>query len=257
MNCFRILSLAALLALHSTLRSENGGADDAGAVAVSISGKGTVEEAPSKFSWDVSYGYDTEYVNRGFSWAEDLHWGQAAANYAINDQFSLWAAAWRGSDSAGEYHELDLMTELGWTRETLYIGLGVNHYSYPRSDWQSQLEFSLNGSYGVGKTPLSIIGSAFCDVVIDAWFFNGGAQWSSKLSDRVKVEATAQVSYNHRYFTEASGMNNVDLRLALPVAVSKRLEIAPYFARTISLDVQQQEETPSMFYGGIALTMTF
>lgn len=214
-----------------------------------------LEEEASALSWELSTGYDTEYVFRGVSYTDDLLWGQVALDYGITDSIGLWLGVWYAGDTSDGYREFDAMAELYYEAETFTLGLAFNFYEY-NSDELDESEIGLNLTVPIGETPLSAKATYFYDLTVDGHYLYGGLEWESEITDKIGLQVSAGLSYNGHYFTERTGLNNADIRVTLPLSLTESLSVAPYAAVTIPLEVLEAD-SDTLAYGGVQVTLAF
>lgn len=212
-------------------------------------------EEESALSWELSVGYDTEYVFRGVSYADDLLWGQVAVDYGITDSIGLWLGLWYAGDTSVGYRELDAMAELYYETDAYTLGLAFNFYEY-NSDELDESEIGLNLTVPIGETGLSAKATYFYDLTVDGHYLYGGFEWEHEITDHLGVLFATGLSYNGHYFTEQTGLNNADIRVTLPVTITENLSISPYAAVTIPLEVLEAD-ADTLVYGGVQVTLGF
>jgi Bacterial protein of unknown function (Gcw_chp) len=217
----------------------------------------SVAEPEKKYSFDYSVGYDTEYVFRGFSYADDLAWVQTIFNYTIDETYSFWVGGLAAANSTGEYTEFDAIGEFGVTHKSWYIGIGLNNYSYPATGDGDEFGMGLNLQKSLGKSPFSLINQFYYVPNLQSMVWTGGARAEGQISDRIGFEASADITYNHHYWIDDSGWNNVDCRLTLPISATPKITISPYLALSIPMAALTALDTPVYGYGGISATRSF
>ncbi|MGI9243034.1 MAG: hypothetical protein ACR2RV_19710 [Verrucomicrobiales bacterium] len=214
------------------------------------------EPAP-EIGAEVSVGYDTKYIFRGFDLGDNLVWGGVDLGVPLTEALSLNIGSWYGSLADDAYDELNLLAGLSYDMGGVELGLGAIWYYYPQGvlgnglgyDDAFELGASIGGSIGAVDVGLGY----YYDFEIEGSYIELGAESLIELSDRVGLVPGATISYADDYYG-ISGFNAVGASLSLPIALTDNATLKPYIAGTWGIDNSGQ---PDEVYGGVSLTVGF
>ena len=218
-----------------------------------------VEAADDALGFSVALGYDSSYVFRGLDLGDNLVWGDVsyANDFGGPLEFSVgaWYASTNGSDG-DEFDELDVYGGVAASVGAVDLAVGVIYYYFPDVDDNT---FEIYGS----------VGTEFAGVGLELYYgydteLNGGsayyaisAGYSIPLGDTLSLDFSSAISYGDDYNFEGTGFNNVDVRLALPIALTDAATLEPYIAGSIPIDGLDDTGEDDILYGGVAISVSF
>jgi hypothetical protein len=219
-----------------------------------------IEVADDSLGFTVALGYDSQYIFRGVDFGDNLVWGNIdyANDFGSPVELNLgaWYAATNGNDG-DEFDELDLYAGISASAGPVDFGTGAIYYYFPDDD---SYTFEVYGSVG---TEFAGVGLELY-VGHDFELNDGGtyaaitAGYSVPLGDTMSLDFSTGVSYGDDYSVAgADGFNNVDLRLALPIALTDTATLEPYIAGSIAIDSLSDAGEDDYLYGGVSISVTF
>lgn len=207
---------------------------------------------------EVSVGYDTKYIFRGFDLGDNLVWGGVDVGVPLTDALSLNVGTWYGSLADDAYDELNVLGGLSYDAGNFELGLGLIWYYFPQGVLGNDLGYddSLELGASIGMT-LGVVDFGlgyYYDFELDGSYIELGAETVIELSDRVGLVPAAMVSYADSY-SGINGWNSVGVSLSLPIALTDNAVLKPYIAGTWGIDSGDYQ--PDEVYGGVSLAVTF
>jgi len=206
---------------------------------------------------ELSIGYDTHYIFRGFNYGENLVWAGVDIGVPLSDALSLNLGTWYGTLAEDSYDELNLLAGLSYDLGNFEVGVGAIWYYYPQGFDGGGLgiddSLELGATIGTSIGPVDVGLGYYYDLEEEGSYLELGAETTIELSDRVALVPGALVSYADDYFG-VDGFNNVGVSLSLPIALTDRATLKPYIAATWEIDDSGQEDE---VYGGISLNVRF
>lgn len=206
----------------------------------------------------VGVGYDSSYIFRGVKFAEHSVWGSVDYSHSLSETLSLDLGTWYETSAADQYDELNVYASLGTSVSGIDVSLGFLWYYFPPvgggDDSDTQEVF-----YTLGKE-IAGIGIEFThayDFVPDGHYLALSASKSIELTDKMSLDLSAGISYNIDYFLEGDGFNNVDIKAALPIALTSNVTLEPYIAYSHALEALEDEGVDDYLYGGVSLSVGF
>lgn len=213
--------------------------------------------APAEIGAEVSIGYDTHYIFRGFNVGENLVWAGVDLSVPLVDRLSLDLGTWYGSLAEDPYDELDLLAGLTYDMGKFQVSGGAIWYYYPQG--------SNGGGYGfddalelAASVATNVVGidfglGYFYDLETDGSYIELKAEYTYEVSDRFALVPGASISYGDDYYG-VSGFNAVGARLTAPIKLTERATLSPYIAATWEVDGSGQQDE---VYGGVSLGVRF
>ena len=206
---------------------------------------------------EVSVGYDTHYIFRGFNFGENLVWGGVDVSVPLDDALSLDLGSWYGTLADDPYDELNLLAGITYDLGGVQLGLGAIWYYFPQgsggggigNDDAFELGASIGGSLGLVDVGLGY----YYDFETDGSYIELGAESTIELSDRIALVPGAAIAYADDYYG-VSGFNHIGVSLALPIALTDTATLKPYIAGTWEIDGSGADDE---VYGGVSLSVSF
>jgi len=229
------------------------------AVSPAIAGDASGVDSGEPFSLgaDISLGYDTDYVFRGYSDKEDLLTTTLNLNtISLGDGMNLDLGAWYANLDDGSHTELNLFGGVSVDLGEASLSAGLTYYTSGTDDLDTVEPY-----VGIGTEVAGLdvsIGYAY-DTDQDGAFWAIGAGKSLELSDDITVDVSASLNYADDYDAGAGavkGFNNIDLRIGLPIAVGDAT-LTPYIAGSIAVDGLDDAGGDDELYGGVSLSLSF
>jgi len=213
--------------------------------------------ASSEIGAEVSVGYDTHYIFRGFNIGENLIWAGVDLGVPISDGLSLNLGTWYGSLAEDSYDELNLLAGLSYQVGSIELGVGAIWYYFPQGSnggtrgIDDALELGATVGTSVGPVDLGL--GYYYDLEEEGSYIELGASTTIKISDKIGLVPATSISYADDYFG-VNGFNAVGARLSLPIALTDRATLTPYIAATWEIDGSGQDDE---VYGGVSLSVSF
>lgn len=213
--------------------------------------------ASSEIGAEVSVGYDTHYIFRGFNYGENLVWAGVDLGVPLSDGLSLNLGTWYGTLAEDSYDELNLLAGLSYDTGDFTVGVGAIWYYYPQGFSGGGVgiddSLELGASVGTSVGPVDLGLGYYYDLEEEGSYIELGAETTIKLSDTVSLVPGTSISYADDYFG-VNGFNAVGARLSLPIALTDRATLTPYIAGTWEIDDSGQDDE---IYGGVSLSVSF
>ncbi|MFT4546114.1 MAG: hypothetical protein ACI8XO_000250 [Verrucomicrobiales bacterium] len=217
----------------------------------------TPAPVPSSIGAEVSLGYDTHYIFRGFNYGENLVWAGVDLGVPLTEGLSLNLGSWYGTLAEDSYDELNLLAGLSYDLGAFEIGVGAIWYYYPQGFDGGGLgiddSLELGASIGTNFMGLDLGLGYYYDLEEEGSYIELGAEKAIEISDSVALVAGTSVGYARDYYG-VDGFNAVGASLSLPIALGDRTTLKPYIAATWEIDESGQDDE---VYGGVSLSVSF
>lgn len=213
--------------------------------------------ASTEIGAEVSVGYDTHYIFRGFNVGENLVWGGVDLGVPLGEGLSLNLGTWYGSLADSAYDELNLLAGVTKQIGNIEVGVGAIWYYFGQgingggSGIEDALE--LGASLGASLGPIDLHLGYYYDLEEDGSYIELAAEHTYEVSDRIAFVPGALISYADDYYG-VSGFNAVGARLTMPIKLTDNATLSPYIAATWEIDGSGQDDE---VYGGISLSVSF
>lgn len=217
----------------------------------------TPAPASSDIGAEVSVGYDTHYIFRGFNFGENLVWAGVDLGVPLTDALSLNLGTWYGSLSEDSYDELNLLAGLSYDLGAFEVGVGAIWYYYPQgfdgNDIGIDDSLELGATIGTSVGPVDLGLGYYYDLEEEGSYLELGAETTIELTDRIALVPGGSISYADDYYG-VDGFNAVGASLSLPIGLTDRATLTPYIAATWEIDESGQDDE---VYGGVSLSVSF
>ncbi|MDA0814679.1 MAG: hypothetical protein O3C21_20070, partial [Verrucomicrobia bacterium] len=213
-------------------------------------------ESDEPFSLNLTTGYDSSYICRGLDVGDDVFHITGTVDYRLTDNI-LWSASALYRDVTDvDFEEFNLYTGLFFTFGDLTIGPTFRWWNLrPDGGEVDAYDLGIQALYKLG--PIDLTTGYYYETELEGNYFEFGVSSSIKLHERVSLVPSAQISYTDGWLMpHLQGLNYVDLRASLPIAIAKNVKLAPYIGTAIMLDALQDAQDDKLI-GGIALSITF
>lgn len=243
-----------------------------------------IETEPTQW-WnaDLSTGWDSLYMFRGVNvipgfqgYGSSLYWTDLSVTFNLSENDFLTIGTWVAFGIGDtNYKEFDAYAAYTHTFGNLAVSLGYTYYQVLSETYGLYShELSIGAAYAIELGPITIIPGL-------NYFFNVGpapqnrgfvTQAGSFLEARVDAEIPvysdvvaltpwASFGTNFRYNVDSDGSpfnggNNLELGIALPIAVSESITVAPYGAYSYQWN-DLVGTRPNTFWGGGSVTFSF
>lgn len=242
-----------------------------------------IDEPTQWWNAELSTGWDSLYMFRGVNvipgwqgYGSSLYWTDLSVTFNLTENDFLTIGTWVAFGIGDtNYKEFDAYAAYTRTIGNLALSLGYTYYQVLSETYGLYShELSVGAAYAIELGPVTIIPGV-------NYFFNVGPapenrgfveQAGSFLEFRVDAEIpvysdvialTPWTSFgtNFRYNVDEAGNpfnggNNVEVGIALPIAVSENITIAPYGAYSYQWqDLAGTKE--NTFWGGGSVTFSF
>jgi hypothetical protein len=216
----------------------------------------TAESGPE---FEVSLGYDTNYIFRGEELFKDTAWGQLDAAFNLSSNTSLSFMGWYADAINADYNELDIHADLNVDAGFAQFSAGYASYIYPRGALGdnegigSEDEAVLSVSKSIGKVDLSVLAAYNFDR--EGTYFEFSAGTSIPVVSKLSLDPSVVLGYSSGYFAQ-NGLTHVLLTLAAPISLTDSITLKPYIAGNIPLSVLDENQD-ARFFAGVALSFSF
>jgi hypothetical protein len=182
-----------------------------------------------------------------------------------------------------DYSELDLFASLNYDAGWGKIGLVATNYNFfdtfsgkvngtsfgtaadPDSTITNASDLGLTFAIPVGD--FNIYAASYYDLRIHAPYFEVGADYTFKVSDKFSLVASAQLGYaGNDYYTYVNttgvenGFTHVRVGITAPYKVTDAFTVTPYIACNFELEAREAinvTESPQDVFGGLSLSYSF
>lgn len=237
-----------------------------------------VAPAEEDLGLTLGVGYDTHYIFRGLTLAEDwvttsLDWTLPLAKDLRLDTGATFGTSAGDSARIGDltfdsvsYQRLELNANLVATLGSVEIGAGYRWYHHMgdlSNIMEDGHEVGVNVATKLG--PINFGAAAYYDFAIEGWYFEGAVNTEIKLCDRVSLVPGASIGYGSDYSyhfnvlgyrPKTGGFTVVDVSLGMPIKLSRRATLTPYIAGNLPLHGLDDVEDNQLF-GGVNLSVKF
>ena len=218
-----------------------------------------VEEADDALGFSLALGYDSTYVFRGLDLGDNLVWGDISYANDFGGPLEFSVGAWYAStngDDGDEFDELDVYGGVSASVGAIDLSTGVIFYYFPDVDDNT---FEIYGSAGtsIGGLGLEVYYGYDTELNGGSAYYAVSAGYSIPLGDSASLDLSAAISYGDDYNFEGTGFNNVDVRLALPIALTDAATLEPYIAGNIPIDGLDDTGEDDIVYGGVSISVSF
>jgi len=222
-----------------------------------------------EIDYELSAGYSSEYLFRGFNLGQDLVDVEITAATEING-FGLSAGAWYASFDEGvdivsgnaNANELNLFAEASYDLGFMTAAVGYIYYYYPQGSanktWlgnfkaDQEVYFSVAKSFGIVDASLTyywLVSGSDNDGYLDLALTN-----STELSSCL----TLQSALNFGYQTEKGKLGHITAQLGLDYALTETATVTPFVAHSWSTsDNGIYEGTSNEFVAGARVAVSF
>ena len=208
--------------------------------------------AASPIAFDLSAGYDSEYIYRGLWFSNQNAWYNIGASKKLSDSTTLSTLAYYTSsnDRRSLYQELDLGVALAYDAGFATLSAGYTYFFF----FNGYLGGGLGQTYAqevyvsAAKTvgPVNATATIAHDFYVDASYAELALDKSFGITESTSLVLAAKAGYSlggyYTLFDGATGLNvgsesvwtHVLLQASLPIAISKTATFTPYVAYNIS-----------------------
>lgn len=239
-----ILNTAALFAATSLVAGPKGTIIDPGPEPYT--------PASDELGFELSAGYDTTYIFRGFDFGDHLVWVGLDWETEVAQDLTLGLGAWYGSLAEDPYTELTLDAGLSYSLGAVTLGAGYTHYFFLQDNEDVP---EVGGTLGFEAGVLDIELGYFYDFEVEGSYLELAIGAEFALTDRVALAPGAAVAYNFDYYASGSDWNHIGVSLGLPITLTSTATLTPYVAANFPLDAITDQS--DIVYGGVSLSVSF
>jgi hypothetical protein len=248
------------------------------------------DASSASITGSVSAGYDSEYYFRGLWFSSNNVYGAASISVPLAEKFSLSMGALYtqsmyteliGPDLA--YSELDLFASLNYDAGWGKIGFVATNYNFFKTfsgetngnsfGFASDPDSTITNASDLGLTfaipvgDFNLYAAGYYDLRIHAAYFELGADYTYKFSDKFSIVPSVQLGYaGNDYYTyknatgEDSGFTHIRAGITAPYKVTDAFTITPYVALNVALEAREDINTARPqedLFGGLSLSYSF
>lgn len=195
--------------------------------------KCVVDECP-EYSGSISGGYHSDYIWRGFQFAEENWTVDASYTLPFSDWFclpDLTVGAWylqsipgiRGNGGGNEYEETNLYASIDLPT-VFCIDSSLTYTNYRFQNDTDSHELALSASREIGGMTLGYLGAH--DFTFETWYHEAGISRSLEINDCMSLELSSVIGYWD--IQGSRGFAHRTTTLALPVQIGCQLTVTPY-----------------------------
>ncbi|MGA0133423.1 MAG: hypothetical protein ACO3ND_03590 [Opitutales bacterium] len=207
--------------------------------------------AASPIAFDLSAGYDSEYIYRGLWFSNQNAWYNIGASKKLSDSLTLNGLAYytASNDRRSLYQEFDLGASLAYDAGFATLTAGytyfffLNGYVGNGAGQTFAQEFYVSAAKTVG--PVNVTATYAYDLYIDAGYAELAVDKTFGLTDSTSLVLAAKAGYSiDGYYTSFNGAGfnvgnesvwtHVLLQASLPIAISNTATFTPYIAYNMS-----------------------
>ncbi|MEO1835236.1 MAG: hypothetical protein ABGZ49_07050 [Akkermansiaceae bacterium] len=197
-------------------------------------------------------GVRSAYSYRGFDLAGSLLDFQFEGELVLQDNLSLNAGGWFGTEISDDFTEgtafLDLRYDL---HECSTVGTSATYHAYGSSLFENGLDVGAFVTWYAGEE-WDLTAGVYRDFGADAWYANIEGGWSSRLSDEAYFGLSGGVSAVEHYYGR-SGLNDFYGRASVTYNVNSQISLTPFLGWSIELEEADGDE----FFGGLWFEVSF
>jgi hypothetical protein len=191
-------------------------------------------------------GFRSEYIQRGFKWANQALDVQAEAEISLNDQVLVNLGGWfvtsTGSD---DFTETSAFAAIRWEAERYTLRFDATWQSLDHPRFDSGLDLSPTLAWHLNDTLDLETGIAW-NTGADGLYAFTGFEWSKALDLKSFVSAKTGLNWVNDYY-DRSGLNDAYAKFSYTRVLNRSVSITP-FAGT-SLPLQSDGESARLFAG--------
>ena len=222
-----------------------------------------IEPVSDDLGFTLSAGYDSDYIFRGVDFGPHLVWSGLDLAHEVSPGVELSLGAWYADDfnNNGSGNELDLYTGVTVGAGPVDVSLGYIYYYFPGTGGTNAHEIYTSIATEVAGIGIELYGAYDNNNIDDGdgWYTALSAGYSVGITDWLAADFSAGISYNFDYYqqtaTKDEGWNNVDARIAFPIALTDNATLEPYVAGSWALEAIPVSK--NAFYGGVSLSVSF
>lgn len=187
-------------------------------------GKGICEECPKEYNGSISAGYDSDYVWRGFQFADESAWYDV--NYTVG-KFNV--GVWYLQGLPGNYEETNLYASyelpsvMGFDLSLQYIHFIFNGGSDDIS------EVGINVGREIGGANVNFYAGRETAPNLDDWYYEISLGRTIEISEKMALEIGSTVGYWDFGGNEA-GVSHRQYTASLPIQINCQLTVTPYLS---------------------------
>lgn len=202
---------------------------------------------------EVVTGYRSEYIQRGFKWANPVIDVQAEAEIALSDDvianFGAWYTTAAGS---GDFSEAAASTGIRREHGNLTLALDATWRTLDHSVYNDGLDIAPSIAWRL-TDDLEVAGGLAWDTGADGLYAFAETRWSHPLGTTSFVSADAGLSCVSDYY-DRSGLNDLYARVSYTRILNRSVSITPFVGTSVPL--QSDGETGRLF-GGLWFEVNF
>ena len=202
---------------------------------------------------EVVTGWRSEYIQRGFKWANDLLDVQGEAEIALTDNLIANLGGWYATTTGGaDFDEAAAFARIGWEKDELTLALETTWKSVSHTDFDDGLDIMPTIGWRWNED-LVFTGGLAWNTGADGLYAFAETRWSHPLGRNAFVSADAGLSWVSDYY-DRSGLNDLYARLAYTQVFNRSVSLTPFVGT--SLPLQSNEESARLF-GGVWFEVNF
>lgn len=193
---------------------------------------GHAQDAEIPYGFEIVTGYRSEYVDRGFSLADDLIEFQAGAEIALSDEWLLDLGAWYGTGSR-DFEEIAASFGIRYDHDDWDAGLNAAWHGYRNSLFEDGIDVGPfvnwypNDDWRIGS-------SVSYDSGPDGWYGNLEAEWTQVTGNTSFLSILGGISALSHYYGRG-GFNDFYARIGWTYGVNRSVAFTPFVGTSVPL----------------------
>ena len=212
-----------------------------------------VVEEESWWSAELAAGWDSRYMFRG---VDLLNGGSLAWTDLSFSTYGFTLGAWYATGVNDDFNEIDIYASYAWSLGPVDVEGGYIFYGFPRGGGETHEFFAALSTEAI---PFVTPGLAFYydfDDFEGGWLEFSLASSIPVVEDVVSIDPFAAISYDFEYNSNDNDLNNVQVGVEVPVALSENITLSGYVAYSWALDAIDDFQDDE-FWGGAAISFAF
>ena len=202
----------------------------------------------------ISAGYMTDYIFYGVDLGNNAVW--TGVDYSLESLgVPLDVGVWYINPTDSSYDELDVYA--GYSLPSFAgvdASLNFVAYFFPQTSADATYELNLALSYDAGF--VDVVGLVAYDFEIEGWYFMGGISKGFAISDDLEIVLSATIGGQNDYWASSGFWNDVQVKAALPIALTDNATLEPYIGGLFALDATEDLQD-DIVHGGVSLSVSF